>query len=139
MTRREDWPQALSAVIRASLSAPRQYGVHDCGLHAADAAMAVTGVDPAADLRGRYDDYFTALRTLQARRGVRSLEAWADSLYPRVERHEARRGDWALVRQPSVPGGRPHPALVVVDGDCVRGPCGWRGTMDMTVICWLVG
>jgi len=137
--RRDDWPQRLSAVIRAAPIQPRAYGVHDCGLHAADGVLAITGEDPAADLRGQYHDYRGSLRILQVRRGVRSLEAWADSLFPRVDPVLAERGDWALVRQPSVPGGRPHPALTIVDGDRLSGPCGWRGPRALAVICWKVG
>lgn len=137
--RLEDWPQRLNAVLRAARTRVFDWGDHDCGMHAADGAAAVTGVDPGADLRGRYSDYMGGMRRLQALTGARTLKGWADSLFPRTPPALAARGDWALVRLPSVPGGRPHPALAICDGERLSCPTGVRRPMSDALICWRVG
>ena len=65
MTRLPDWPARLSALVAQAHRLPFAWGVHDCCLWAADAVVAVTGVDPAQDLRGRYFDAIDAYRALR--------------------------------------------------------------------------
>lgn len=55
MTRRLDWPERIDAVIRSHSGAAFEYGAHDCVLFAADVVDALTGSDPASDVRGSYD------------------------------------------------------------------------------------
>ena len=52
--RMRDWPERLAALFAAREAQPFEWGAHDCCLFAADAVLAVTGHDPAADLRGTY-------------------------------------------------------------------------------------
>lgn len=137
--RREDWAERLAAVLRAVPGRQHAYGDHDCALHACDGALAVTGDDPGAPYRGRYCDYMGGMRLLAGEAGTRSLEAWADSLFPRIQPSLAKRGDWALVRHPAAPGGRPHPALTIVEGERLCGPCGVRLPAAAGLICWRVG
>ena len=47
-----DWPARLAAFIEERRHAPFKWGVNDCGLFAADATAAITGVDPEAKIRG---------------------------------------------------------------------------------------
>lgn len=47
-----DWPSRLDDVIRAASERRFRYGYHDCCLFAADVVLALTGRDPAAELRG---------------------------------------------------------------------------------------
>lgn len=54
MTRLEDWPLRLNAVIEAAAGRPFSWGEHDCCLFAADCVKAITGTDPMADVRGTY-------------------------------------------------------------------------------------
>jgi hypothetical protein len=49
-----DWQMRLAALFKARQHAPVVWGVHDCCLFVADAVLACTGLDPAADLRGTY-------------------------------------------------------------------------------------
>jgi hypothetical protein len=49
------WQSNLQALVAERENAPFAWGKNDCGLFAADAVLAVTGSDPAADLRGTYD------------------------------------------------------------------------------------
>lgn len=136
--RRDDWPERLSAVLRKANRQFFDWSRHDCITHGADAALAMTDVDPAADFRGQYDDYRAGFRRLLAVTGLRSIEAWADSWYARVEPVLAHRGDWALVREPAAPGGRPHPSLMLVDGEWLSGPGGVRLPRSAAVTCWRV-
>ena len=43
MTRREDWPKRLDAVLQAAEGRPFSWGEHDCCTFAADCVHAVTG------------------------------------------------------------------------------------------------
>jgi hypothetical protein len=49
------WQSNLQALIAERDRASFAWGKNDCGLFAADAVLAITGNDPAADLRGTYD------------------------------------------------------------------------------------
>jgi hypothetical protein len=78
-----DWPQRLAALVEARRDAPFAWGRHDCGLFAADAVLACTGTDPAAELRGTYateaeaeamlaplGGLYGLMRAIEARRGT---------------------------------------------------------------------
>lgn len=54
MKRKPDWPQIVAREIEAAFRQPFSYGRHDCCLFAANVALAMTGVDLAKGLRGRY-------------------------------------------------------------------------------------
>ncbi len=49
-----DWEAQLTAVLSNAEKMPFSYGLHDCGLFAADCVLAITGKDPAAEMRGTY-------------------------------------------------------------------------------------
>lgn len=49
-----DWPQRLAQFFLERRAQPFRWGKNDCGLFAADAVLAITGVDLAADLRQTY-------------------------------------------------------------------------------------
>lgn len=66
-----DWRARLAAVVAAAHRQPFVWGQHDCCLWAADDVRAVTGQDPAHDLRGRYDTANTALHVLRSVGGLR--------------------------------------------------------------------
>ncbi len=68
--RLRDWPERLAALFAAREAQPFEWGVHDCCLFAADAVLAVTGHDPAADLRGMYSTETGAARVLRRYGGV---------------------------------------------------------------------
>jgi hypothetical protein len=114
----DDWPERLTQVFTGSAMAAGVYGEHDCALHAMDCADALTGGELAAQWRGAYHDYLTGLRVLRKRTGLRSMKAWADTLWPRIHPAMARRGDWGMVAADE------GPALAVFDREYLRGPCG---------------
>ena len=70
--RTHDWPERLQAFFQSRRSMPFSWGSNDCALFAADAVLAQTGEDPAADHRG-YADERTAIKKIQSAGGLREL------------------------------------------------------------------
>lgn len=89
---------------------PFAWGRHDCCLFAADAVRAVTGHDPAADLRGTYATAAEAAAALARAGGLVGLAiARAGRVVPTAA---AQPGDVGLLE----PGGGERPALAVCAG-----------------------
>lgn len=86
---------AFTALFNARYSAPFQWGVHDCALWAFDAVQALTGRDPAADLRGQWHSAAGALRTLRMQGGWLAL--CADRFGAEVLPGQAQDGDVLLL------------------------------------------
>ncbi len=76
---------------------PFTWGSHDCCLFAADAVIAVTGVDPAAEWRGRYSSEAEAL-ALQGEGGLEGIVATGLAAFGAMECpvRLAQRGDCVL-------------------------------------------
>lgn len=70
-----DWRDRLSALIARRLRLGFEWGVRDCCLWAADACVAVTGIDYADGIRGTYDDARSACLVLRAIGGLRGAAA----------------------------------------------------------------
>ena len=95
-SRLPDWPDHLSGAIEAARGRPFSWGVHDCALFAADCALAITGHDPLAAVRGSYGTAQGAARVLR-RLGCADLAALAALVGgPEIPIVGARRGDWVL-------------------------------------------
>jgi hypothetical protein len=90
-------PERLAALIEARRHTPFAWGTHDCCLFAADAVLATTGADPAAEWRGRYDSEAEALELLGAR-GLEGTVADAMAAFgaPECPVLAAQRGDVVL-------------------------------------------
>lgn len=88
------WRQRLDALIAARMATPFAWGTHDCCLFAADAVLAQTGEDPAAEFRGTYSDAASALGLLQDLGGLPAVAARAGDPIPPLC---ARVGDIGLV------------------------------------------
>lgn len=76
-----DYSAALAAFLAEQRDIPFVWGASDCCLFAADWALAVTGDDPAGDLRGGYDNAANAWRVIVVERGrvgLISRSGWAD-------------------------------------------------------------
>lgn len=71
MPRLPDWQARMRALIADRLHRPFEWGVNDCALFAADAVVAMTGFDPAADLRGLPERQ--ALRVIRKHGGLYEL------------------------------------------------------------------
>jgi hypothetical protein len=75
MKRLRDWQSRLQACLAERRSRPFAWGSQDCALVAADGVIAVTGFDPAADLRGTYSTAAAATRVIEAHGGLAALAA----------------------------------------------------------------
>jgi hypothetical protein len=88
--------KALLAVWREQRADGFAWGVRDCLTFCGDVALAMTGTDPIADLRGRYT-------TAVGARRVMASEGWADmgdvaaSFLDEIPVAWARSGDWAQI------------------------------------------
>lgn len=86
---------ALFRLVGRRGSVPFSWGSSDCAQWSFDAAEAVTGRDPAPDLRGRYS---TAEKALQLLRELGGLRGLADARFgPSVPVADARDGDILLL------------------------------------------
>ncbi|HTN12513.1 MAG TPA: hypothetical protein VL154_16205 [Acetobacteraceae bacterium] len=98
------WPERLAALIEERRHTPFVWGTHDCCLFAADAVLATTGADPAAEWRGRYDSEAEALELLGAR-GLEGTVADAMAAFgaPECPVLAAQRGDVVLATSGNEP------------------------------------
>lgn len=71
--RLQNWQANLAALCAARRDTKFSWGAHDCCLWAADCVKAVTGVDPAASVRGKYNSPLTAVQILEEHGGVEAL------------------------------------------------------------------
>lgn len=72
-----DWQLRFAALVQERMSAPFVWGRHDCCLWAADVVLALTGLDPAAALRGQYSDELGALRLVRQLGGLPQIASAA--------------------------------------------------------------
>lgn len=113
--RLRDWQQRLAELMMQRRVALFQWGVHDCCLFAADAVLAVTGHDLAADLRGTYTSADEAARLLRRLGGVQGVAI--NRAGPVVPVAMAQAGDIGLcVQDPA------RPALAVYGGTAWHAP-----------------
>jgi len=104
MQRFVNWAARLEVFLHANASRPFVYGQFDCCLFVSDAVQAMTGVDPAAGLRG-YDSAKSARLVMRECCGARSVAAFVACVAERCGMSEvsarfARRGDVVLVKRP---------------------------------------
>lgn len=122
MTRHHDWPERLAAAIEAARHRPFVWGEHDCCLWVSDAIDAMTGTDPAADIRGRYRDEAGAAAIIaQSGAWPWAIDRAACAVgISRIAVTSAGRGDVVLVRQ----GDQVQPTICVGDHLAAAGPDG---------------
>ncbi|WP_439547863.1 DUF6950 family protein [Falsiroseomonas sp.] len=99
LPRLQDWPERLAELVEDRRHAPFRWGGHDCVLWAADAVLACTGQDPAAEWRGRYATEAEADAIIGTAGGLAELVARAQAQRGAGECAvaHAQRGDTALV------------------------------------------
>lgn len=134
-----DWPMRLEPVLADQALRAFAYGEFDCALFVADAALAMTGIDPAADFRGAYQDYASGLKRLRALTGKRDLAGWADLHFERAPPVLAHRGDIGLVKCATDADAKVRPVLGLIDGDVLRVAGGALVPRDQVQIAWRVG
>lgn len=116
LTRLPNWRARFDAECDRLRLSPFAWGSHDCGPGlAGNLTMAITGVDVAADYRGRYTTRTGALRVLRSG-GYETVGDLVASMLPEHEHHSmARIGDVVAIPTESAFG---H-ALGVVNGERV--------------------
>ncbi len=107
-----DWKTQLIAYLADAARTPFQPGVHDCALFSAGAVLAMTGVDFAADWRGRYTTLTGGLRVLR-RAGYTDHIDLAARNFAEVPTAFMHLGDLAVIPTPE------GPMLGVVQGEGV--------------------
>lgn len=129
--RYRDWQSRLAAHLAEREHAPFSWGSNDCALFVCDAVAAMTGHDPAADVRG-YRDERSALRVVQRLGGLRVIGA--SRFGAEISPLQAQVGDVGLVLST---GGRE--SLALCGGAMWLGP-GEQGLerlpLDAAVACW---
>lgn len=104
--RKENWQTLLHNFLEARKLAPFAWGANDCALFAADAVLAITGVDLGAGFRGKYSDQAEAEAMMQSTCGSPDALALAAFLcsragftaWPHVA--FAQRGDVIVLKNP---------------------------------------
>lgn len=92
MYRLPDWETRLAAYLEPLRTLPFSWGAHDCCLFCAGAVIAMTGVDPMPEFRGRYTTSRGSVRALR-RIGAGTLAATLNSKFETVDPSLAHRGD----------------------------------------------
>ncbi len=125
LTRKHGWDtEHLHSFLAARLPQPYRWGSNDCCLFAADAVEALTGVDVAAEFRGRYTTKRGAFAMIRAVTGGKTLAdavAWCMAKHG-IPAHpfplQARRGDPVLLGTDSAGVVSPegHSVLCAVEG-----------------------
>lgn len=92
--RARNWQATLSAFIAERRSVPFAWGSNDCCLFVADAVQAMTGADPAAELRG-YRSTLEAARLIEDLGGLERIAS--DALGDPVPPAFASVGDVVLI------------------------------------------
>lgn len=91
-----EWEARLSAYVVRVAREGFAPGRHDCALFAAGAVEALTGVDPAAEWRGRYDSVPAGLQLIRAAGHADHIAA-AAALLPAIPAAQVLPGDLAVV------------------------------------------
>lgn len=94
--RSTDWETALAEYLAGKSGAVFAWGTCDCAMFAAGAIEAMTGVDPASELRGRYKSQTGAARVLK-RSGAAKLAEWVSARFEEILPVFAHRGDLVMV------------------------------------------
>lgn len=97
MNRLPDWEARLAVFVAGAWNRSFAWGEHDCILMACAAVDAMTGVDPAADYRGRYSDAEGAALALREL-GHGTLIKTIDAAFPARPLGKAQRGDVVMFR-----------------------------------------
>lgn len=129
MKRLPNWQARLSTWLGTVSTRPMQPGQHDCCLFGAGAIEAQTGVDIAADWRGRYTTFAGGRRILRKAGFLDHVDLIARSL-PEAHISAALEGDIAIVP------GEAGDAVGVVQGAAVYvlQPSGRLGLVPMNPV-----
>lgn len=116
MKRCDDWPERLFDEIEKARNRPFAWGKWDCTCFMAACVEAMTGEDPMADYRGRYQDEKTGKAALKEIGGGSLYQALRRKFGKPIPVALAHRGDLALARTSM------GPTVFVVLGEQMAGP-----------------
>lgn len=85
--------QRLNEVLKKYKKRQFVWGEADCCLFACDCVFTMTGIDPAAKFRGKYNSEMSAKKALAK---IGGIEQTMDKLFPRVHFNFAKRCDLIL-------------------------------------------
>jgi hypothetical protein len=142
--------RAYHQFLRSRAKTPFAWGTHDCALFAADGIQAITGVDIAADFRGKYSTEAEAMALIQTVTGgatIADAAAWCAKKFGLAERVDkkgalaplfAQRGDLVVFTAAT---GQPVAGLVHLSGQIVAvGENGlYRFPISKVLRSWRVG
>lgn len=103
MVRLADWRPRLFEYVERVRRLPLEFGANDCGQFAGGWIEALTGENPAAELRGLYASQATGIALVRARMGYTGPVDWARALFPIVPIAMAQVGDLAVLKTPQGP------------------------------------
>lgn len=96
-----DWDRRMAVVATRHMREPQEWGKSDCITRVADIVEALTGFDPAADIRGKYTTPEGAAK-LMRRRKCDNVEQLLEKYFEPVGRLKAQRGDLVTVEDDGV-------------------------------------
>lgn len=108
------WQADVAGVFLERMAAPFKWSHNDCCLFAADCILAATGDDPAADVRGKYDDALSAARLIDSLGGLEKIAA--SRCGPEIPPASAVFGDIGLINNHG------RPCLAVFGGEFFHAP-----------------
>jgi len=91
MKRFDNWARPYNQFFREREGVPFKWGKHDCALFAADGVKAITGVDLAAEWRGKYRSLRGAMSVIDREGGT--MAGFVDDRLERMPVSLAQRGD----------------------------------------------
>lgn len=94
------WRTRLNEYRVTHRSTPFEWGEYDCALRIADEVKAMTGEDPAKELRSKYTTALGSLKTLKTL-GYNSLKDFLDKNFKEIRLGDAALGDIALIETPT--------------------------------------
>lgn len=96
-SRLPDWERRLSVYLAEPGSGVFQFGVQDCALFGCGAVVAMTGIHPAPQFVGAYDDAKGAAEALR-KLGAGTLAKTFDVYFERKKPGFAQRGDLVMAQ-----------------------------------------
>lgn len=125
LTRLPDWPTRFAIAIESARNKPFEWGTNDCCMFAANVVLAITGVDPAQEVRGTYDSAITAATVIGRQGGLEN--AISAVLGAPIDVRMAKRGDVIIYRPRD-----DWPSAMICTGIAMVGP-GETGMVTLPV------
>lgn len=140
MKRLPNWERLLQQQFEHARTQQFAWGTFDCALFACDCVLAIGGVDPGAQFRGKYSDKESADRVIGSSGDLGAFAAGVAAAHGMAEVKSgfAGRGDVVLVDNAAAGAAQPSTALGIVDFSGRFAVCaGERGLLRVGMRRWL--